>query len=203
MTTTAQSFGGLINQAKAGDANSQFELAQRYWTGDGVRKNRSISLRWYREAARQGKPEHQLSFGAVLCSAPGKYGDLQEGLAWVHRAASQGLSSAQYFLASELASGESVTKNSPEAFKWYELAAAKGHPEAQYNLGIMLLEGEGTAKNIAEGQRWIFEAAKNGEMFAYSFLASCYRSGCFGFQKNEAKAIFWDEKYASIISNSS
>ena len=44
----------LIKAAKAGDAVSQYNLAENYRTGVGAEKDLDLAAYWYRRAARQG-----------------------------------------------------------------------------------------------------------------------------------------------------
>jgi TPR repeat protein len=43
----------LRAKAEAGDANSQYQLALRYYKGEGVTKELTEAARWYRKAAEQ------------------------------------------------------------------------------------------------------------------------------------------------------
>lgn len=47
----------LIQQAKAGDANAQYQLAYHYYSGDGVPVNRSLAQEWMQAAASRGQPQ--------------------------------------------------------------------------------------------------------------------------------------------------
>ena len=47
----------LIQQAKAGNANAQYQLAYHYYSGDGVPVNRSLAQEWMQAAANRGQPQ--------------------------------------------------------------------------------------------------------------------------------------------------
>ena len=51
----------LRGPAEAGDADAQFDLGNKYYTGEGVPEDKAEAVRWYRLAAEQGHAEAQAS----------------------------------------------------------------------------------------------------------------------------------------------
>src|SRR5437879_61960 len=50
--------------AESGDADSQYELGRRYYTGDGTAKNLAEAIKWVRKAAENGLAIAQGALGA-------------------------------------------------------------------------------------------------------------------------------------------
>lgn len=49
----------LINDAYAGDADSQYNLGVKFYNGEGVKQDLSQAVEWFTRAARQGEPYAQ------------------------------------------------------------------------------------------------------------------------------------------------
>jgi hypothetical protein len=60
---SAQESASLKNKAEKGDAESQFRLGRMYDEGDGITKDLSEAVKWYRKAAEQGSLEAQVALG--------------------------------------------------------------------------------------------------------------------------------------------
>jgi TPR repeat protein len=54
-----QDISDLRKAAAQGDAQKQFELGSRYYTGKGVAKDHAEAMRWYCKAAEEGHPGKQ------------------------------------------------------------------------------------------------------------------------------------------------
>ena len=61
----------LIDKAKSGSADAQFELAENYEYGQGIAKDAKKAVFWYRKAAEQGFAEAQYNLGWKLVCAIG------------------------------------------------------------------------------------------------------------------------------------
>jgi len=68
-----------IRLAEQGDAASQYNVAQLYYSGRGVAQNLAAAAGWYRRAAEQGFPDAQLGRGVPQ--------DLMEAYQWLELAA--------------------------------------------------------------------------------------------------------------------
>src|ERR1035441_10325661 len=58
-----QDISDLRRAAEQGDAQKQFELANRYYMGNGVAKDHAEAMKWYCKAAEQGDPGKQFQVG--------------------------------------------------------------------------------------------------------------------------------------------
>ncbi len=81
----------LRKAAELGDAQKQYELGNRYYTGRGVVKDQTEAMRWWRKAAEQGDAEMQrrLAFQYWLD------GNNVEAAKWYLKAGEQGSVLAQ------------------------------------------------------------------------------------------------------------
>ncbi len=85
-------FWGL---ARAGDPESQFNLAQLYRLGRGIQRDMVQARRWYERAAELGYAPAQFQLGVLWERGDGVPADLVEARAWFMRAAAQGLEPAR------------------------------------------------------------------------------------------------------------
>ena len=104
----------LRKEAESGDAQSQSELGDRYYTGRGVAKDHAEAMKWYRKAAEQGDAEKRRSLAFLYWLA----GDNVEAAKWYLRAAEQGNLLSQSNLADMYRDGVGVPQNYAEAAKW-------------------------------------------------------------------------------------
>lgn len=75
--------------AEKGDVNAAFNLGTLHQHGDGVAKNPTEALKWYRIAAERGDRESQSRLGAMYLNGEGTAKDENEGWRWIneHRVA--------------------------------------------------------------------------------------------------------------------
>ncbi|MGF1632055.1 MAG: protein kinase [Kiloniellaceae bacterium] len=127
----------LARQAEAGDVLAQASLGQRYYRGDGVRRDLVEAARWTQRAAEQGEARAQSNLGFYYMKGEGVDRDPAAAARWWRAAADQGLSQAQYNLGVLYEQGQGVTVDYLEAAKWYALAAAQGDRNAADRLAAL------------------------------------------------------------------
>ena len=186
----AEIAGSLVQAAEQGQAWAQNYLGVAYYLGEGVGKDHTKAVGWYRLAADQGLDEAQFNLGNAYCSGEGVEKDQSEAVKWFRLAADQGHSGAQLNLGNAYYLGEGVEKDYAEGFKWYWLAAKQGLAQAQNNLGYAYHHGLGVEKDLATGTTWYHKAAEQGNPEAQSNLGNSYYYG-HGVGKNRAEAIKW------------
>ena len=122
----------VVNRAEQGDAEAQYNLAQRYFHGDDrTVKDYTEAAKWYHKAAEQGHALAQNNLGYCYAKGRGVPEDKTEGVRWYLKAAEQGNAMAQCNLGHCYFSGDGVDKDHTEALKWYRKAAEQGYAEAQ------------------------------------------------------------------------
>jgi TPR repeat protein len=137
ISTNAESLAGLAGDvrarvnlertqtaASAGDANAIGNLAERYWRGDGVNRDRSKAVELYRRAAALGNDNAMLQMGLLHENG----GDLpksdEQAVAWFRKAVDSGNESAMFHLGVLYWSGRGLPQDLVEAYKWLDLASA-------------------------------------------------------------------------------
>ena len=173
----APDVAGLRSLATEGDAAAQFDLGDRYFTGEGVPQDDGEALRWFRLAAAQGHARAQASLGFMYATGEGVPQDDGEAARWYRLAADQGYAAAQFSLGVKHFSGEGVPQDDGEALRWFRLAAAQGHAGAQNNLGLMYRDGRGVSQDDSEALRWYRLAADQGHARAQFTLGRMYGAG--------------------------
>jgi TPR repeat protein len=99
-----------------------------YVNGEGVPKDYTEAVKWFRKAAKQGDSRAQFSLGLRCANGEGVPQDYLEAVKWYRRAAEQGDSSAQNNLGLMYANGKGVHKDYVLAHMWYNLAASLADP---------------------------------------------------------------------------
>ncbi|MFA6174195.1 MAG: tetratricopeptide repeat-containing serine protease family protein [Kiritimatiellales bacterium] len=161
----------LLERARRGDAEAQFELAMRYGAGEGVVQNEKEAVKWCRLAADQGFAEAQYGLGRYYEFSEDK--DSKEAGKWYRLAAEQGYAEAQFRLGvwydpttnmfDEVANEHGAAE---EAFKWFKLAAEQEHSGAQISLGNCYAKGIGVQKDHKEAAKWFRRAFEQGDEYA-------------------------------------
>jgi PAS domain S-box-containing protein len=110
--------------AERGDSGAQSLLGLIYLNGNGVQRNESEAIKWYRRAADQENADAQLRIGDMYSEGLGVPQDYSEAGRWYRLAADHGNAFAQYNLGILYARGEGVPPDNVLAHKWFNLAAA-------------------------------------------------------------------------------
>ncbi|MGM9937587.1 MAG: hypothetical protein ACI38A_09595 [Candidatus Ornithomonoglobus sp.] len=209
--------------AEQGHAQAQYQLAKKYFYGNGVQVNKDEGIKWYRKAAEQGHLEAQCKMGYLYNCGEGVQMDKKEAARWYRKAAEQGNEDARHNLDRLRKEGYIVDKSSipaelllaaergnagaqfkvgclcrrdyEEVAKWYKKAAEQGHAQAQYKLGYMYDCGFGVQKDEKETEKWYRKAAEQGHAGAQHKLGRIYVSG-YGVQVNKDEGIKWYRKAA-------
>jgi len=86
---TAAAMAIWVPLAKAGDVNAAYNIAVIHDHGDGVAKNQSEALKWYRVAAEKGDRASQSRLGTMYLNGEGTAKNEKEGWRWIneHRVA--------------------------------------------------------------------------------------------------------------------
>ena len=108
----------LTQKAEAGDAQAQTDLGNRYYYGkEGVAKDFTEAVKWYRKAAEQGYARAQRNLGNSYYCGEGVTEDYAEAVKWYRKAAEQGYALALWDLCNSYYDGKGVEKDYAEAVK--------------------------------------------------------------------------------------
>ena len=119
--------------------------------GDGVPKDETEAVKWYRKAAERGVALAQSQLGWMYENGSGVPKDPVEAVKWCRKAAEQGYAAAQHNLGVMYYNGIGVIKNPAQAHAWWSIAGSRGFKEAKKNL--VSLEKEMTAEQKAEAMK--------------------------------------------------
>ena len=200
----------MCTQAKQGDAEAQYNLAEMFADGKGVAEDKEAAAHWYRKAAEQGHASAQFSLGFAYQYGWGVAINDRDAVIWYRKAAEQGHASAQFSLGNaydgmgpaydivglSAAFGAHGPEDKEDAVRWYRKAAEQGLATAQCVLGDAYSTGEGIGKDDREAVRWWHKAAEQGITAAQFRLGEAYRYGK-GVAKNDHEAVRWYRKVAA------
>jgi TPR repeat protein len=179
-----------IHAAESGDVVAQHNLGVRYENGEGLRRDYTEALKWYRKAAESGYAPSQNNLGNMYAEGIGVEKDNQEARKWYLKAAEQGLARAQYNLGIRSLKVESVARYSAEAIRWFARAAYQGFASAQYMLGHIYREGLCSTQDYGVALRWYKQAAEEGYYKGQALLGAMYFDGQ-GVPRNYDIAFKW------------
>lgn len=152
----------LKARAEKGDAMAQVDLANRYYSGEGVPRDMAETERWFRKAtpelkakAERGDASAQHWLGVFHATGMGGVAkDYAEALKWFRKSAAQGDAGAKYRLGILYSNGNGVPKDDAEAVRWWHESAEQGNAEAQYFLAYSCWKGEGIGKDLVQSHAW-------------------------------------------------
>ena len=165
------------------DPNAMFDLAIRYYNGDGVKKNYAEAFKWFRKAAYKGNTVAMYNLAVCYDDGIGVEENHAEAVRWWQRAADRGYADAMYKLGGRYRSGYGVDKSIPKSIEWYQKAAKyykaaadRGDSDAMYKLGRCYLDGLGVLKSKKEAIKLYEKAAECGNTDAMYALAMYYEN---------------------------
>ena len=167
----------IAKAAEAGDAQSQYDLAQFYRTGRGVNPDFAEALDWTEKAADQGRVEAI----AYICNAytqdPTVNPDWDKALPYCFKASRKGDQAAIYALGLAYADGISMMANSDLALKYLGYAADHGSGKAHEKLGDIYAGGQLVPEDDATAFDHYRKAARAGSTVAILAMAKAYDTG--------------------------
>lgn len=92
--------------ANIGDKDAQHILAQRYYLGRGVIRNKSLAFYWFKEAAKQGHPHASYNLGVAHIQGFHRLERKGEAHELIKHAAKVGVKEAEHVLKTACAKGE-------------------------------------------------------------------------------------------------
>jgi len=162
--------GGFFSWISNGSSDNRpedlFKKADRYYHGQGVRKNLELALKSYIKAAESGHAGAQNRVGWMYEKGEGVAADNAEAAKWYRKAAEQGYVNAMNDLGYMYRQGWGVKQSHEEAMLWFELAASKYDSYAEYNMGQMFENGWGVEKDMEAAVRWFRRSAARGHEWA-------------------------------------
>lgn len=182
---------GLMDAARQGDAESQWQLGYRYSRGEGVKRDDLEAFNWFSrivenhaddEPTSPQAPFARKAFVALgsyyLAGIPGT--DIKQDftLAWrmfYHAASVFGDPEGQFQVGRMYLDGAGVESNPRMAANWLRSAADKGHVGAQATLGELIFVGRpGLPRRPVEGLAWLTVARERAQLPRDSWVVSAF-----------------------------
>lgn len=134
-------------------------LGWAYYEGEGVPRDLTEAVKWWRKAADQGHLKAQASLGWAYYKGEGVPKDYAEAVKWYRKAAEKGDANAQSNLGWAYYKGEGVPRDYAQAFCWFSLAVKRSGEEDRYKYANYRDDAAGklTSDQLAEARRMFEE----------------------------------------------
>jgi eukaryotic-like serine/threonine-protein kinase len=198
-SATPPSLADIIQAANRGDAEAENELGFMYATGaDGLPRDLTKALDWYRKAAAQGFAKAEVNLGDMYFYGLGGLDkSYLDALSWYLKAAAQQNPGAEFRLGSMFEQGLGTAKDPQRAVEYYRQAADQNYPDAENVLGYLYETGnDGLKQDYQQAVEWFTKAADQGLRKAEKNLGDMYFRGLGVPAVDYKQAMQWYEKAA-------
>ena len=175
-----------LENAKAGQAEAQYEVGIMYLKGQGVAQDRDQAIRWLKASANSG---YQLA-----ASKLGRIEEQESKFTELQAKAEGGDLEAQYELAMMYLKGRGIDADESKARRWLQKAADSNDARAITRLGILNYKAEGGNTNYKQALS-LFKRVSGDSVLAQYYLGEMYAEGA-GVKKDYEAAIGWYKKAA-------
>ena len=127
-------------------------------TGDGVGRDQSEAVKWYRMAAEQGLPDAVFELARCYRFGIGVRRNRTTALKWLHKAAERGHARAMVLLGKRCLDYDSGEYNSRKAVELFRKAAEQGEAWGMFHLGECYINGDGVKKDLDAAYLWFYKA---------------------------------------------
>ncbi len=186
-----------LPRAETGDPAAQTLIAEIYWNGRGVARDRKKAAEWYRFAAQGGNREAQFRYANILLRGKLVTEDKLGGEELMRKAANAGHVQANFNLGQIITAKRPTWSAYKQALPFYTKAAEAGLADAQYALANIYAEAKGVPTNDEKtALAWLRKAAAGGLDTAQAELGVWLANGRAG--PNDPKnAFLWFKRAAA------
>ena len=187
---TQADFERYLNNADAGEAEAQYEIARLYGTGSqqlGIAADPAQSLYWVRCAAEQQYAEAFNFLGLIYTHGDGVEPSDEKAYQYYAQAAQLGSPYAMSNLAWAFFTGTGTEIDYKEALKWAKKAEESEIENAKLLLANLYYHGLGTRKNYKKAFALFLPFAQQGDGLSQYYIAQCYLLGQ-GVELSDAEA---------------
>ena len=212
-----------FNATEKEEPKAMYQLAKRYFYGDGVEQDYVAAQMWYGLAAEGGHSMAKYDLGKMYLYGIGidkdeklgkEYfleayydftGELQKAtgidlehdhFVWEDLPHTDSYHAyLEYLVGRMRLTGEGVDINYQYAFDWFRAASLHGHVHSEYMLGKMIYDGQGVPQSYADAAEYFAEAAEKGDKYASYAVGRMYYWGI-GVAQDFAKAASFFTKAA-------
>jgi uncharacterized protein len=164
----------LQAKAERGFVNQEIELAEAYFTGNGVEHDVKLAAYWYQKAAESGDPESQNLVGSLYEVGLGVPVDAARALHWYQLSAASGLSDAAVNLGVIYELGLGVKKDVLVAAQYFEKAVQRGNGTGATYLGTLYYSGIGVKEDKVAAEHWYVIGQKMHDPISAYNLGALY-----------------------------
>ncbi len=145
----------LQKKAGEGDVQAQFDLAEVYFKGREVDKDRGEAAKWYQKAAEQGHALAQYNLAQMYHQGRGVPQNVAEAVKWFQAAAEQGETGSQLQLGLMFLKGDGVPQDPVQSYKWFDVVSAElSGPQGAVAVSTRdAIAASMTPEQVAEAQR--------------------------------------------------
>ncbi|MDP9962902.1 TPR repeat protein [Variovorax paradoxus] len=154
----------MTAKARQAQAQQQFELANKYQSGEGVMMDRERALRLYTQAAQAGSAPAAYALARHYSGLTGQAVNLGRAHQYLRQAAQAGFAPAQTDLAFVYLNGNAeVAQDMVASLRWFRAAAKSGNVRAWCQLGDFYKHGWGGIKPDAAAAVRLYRATANAD----------------------------------------
>lgn len=143
-----------------GDLEAWWDIGVKYQTGDGVKKDLKLAIKWFEKAASRNYDNALVSLGDLYYKGEGVKQSYQKAFELYSRALRRNIPSAQYRLGLCCFYGRGTKQDKKSAVEWFKKAAEQIEPDAQYMLGLCYEKGEGVKQDLKQAKAHYQAAAE-------------------------------------------
>ena len=190
----------LLQKAKNGDAEAQFNLGWCYGTGTGIQQDDKEAMKWYKKAAKQDYASAIRNVGLYYMNGGGAIEkDEKEGIKWIKKAIEKGNIHSKVILAGYYLQGNGVPKDTLMFQTLLKEAAEQGDTTAQCNLADAYNGGYvGYTKDDKKSTFWYTKAAELGNPRSQYNVGVAYEQGL-SVDQNYREALKWFNPHCSSL----
>ncbi len=167
-----------LERAESGQVVEMRKMGRRYESGDGVPKDMSKAIMWYRRSAERGYEYGMCDLANCYAQGKGVPQDTNMALMWYQKAADSVFSwqAGAEALANWYAKGgDGLTQDLAQAVKWYKKIAERGYPSDIYQVAECYAKGGiGLPRDLKEAKAWYQRAAEKGHKVSQDRLKDLY-----------------------------
>ncbi|MDY0151011.1 MAG: tetratricopeptide repeat protein [Candidatus Cloacimonas sp.] len=164
----------LFRDGENGHTESQNQLGDAYFDGNGLKQDNIKAFEWYLRAAEHGHALAQYNVAYAYANGLGTQKNMEKAIEWYGKSAAQGVALAKYILAKLYIDGQYVAQDISKVLDLLQKASDQGLELAQYDIGTIYLEGKIVLADIENGIKYLTLAADQGHKDAQFNLGLAY-----------------------------
>lgn len=186
-----ETFLRIERSGNAGDLFATYLVGRAYHYGLAVERDRSRSVKMYREAAEGGVGFAQAALALAIHNGQGATPNRAEAKSWLSRAAASGNDWAAVLLAGSLDEGRLDVEDKQQAFVEMQRLSDRGVRRAVNWVGTMYESGSGVDADIGLAVEHYRRAAALGLSSGFCNLSLYYLSGVSGVVERDVERAVW------------